>query len=55
MRRGNEWWVAGSDPSGVLYGCLELARRIEEDHRLPQQLDVTNRPALKIAVPISFG
>ena len=26
-RAGNDWLVIGSDPSGVLYGCLELARR----------------------------
>ena len=26
-RSGNDWLVAGSDPSGVLYGCLEMARR----------------------------
>jgi hypothetical protein len=48
MRSGDEWWVIGSDPSAVLYGCLELARRIEEDRQLPSQLDVTDRPALKI-------
>ncbi len=47
-QRGNEWWVAGSDPSGVLYGCLELARRMEESRGLPQQLDLTDRPVLKI-------
>ena len=48
MRSGRNWWVVGSDPSGALYGCLELARRIEENHRLPEQIDVTDRPALKI-------
>lgn len=47
-RSGNDWQVIGSDPSGVLYGCLELARRIEEIHSLPAHLEVTDRPALKI-------
>jgi hypothetical protein len=27
-RAGADWLVIGSDPSGVLDGCLELARRI---------------------------
>ncbi len=48
LRSGNDWRVIGSDPSGVLYGCLELARRIEENQRLPSQLDVTDRPVMKI-------
>lgn len=48
QRVGNDWLVVGSDPSGVLYGCLELARRIEEDRRMPDRLDVMDRPAFKI-------
>jgi hypothetical protein len=47
-RSGNDWLVVGSDPSGVLYGCLEMARRIEADRRTPAQLDVTDRPSFKI-------
>jgi hypothetical protein len=47
-RSGNDWLVVGSDASGVLYGCLEMARRIEADRRLPAQLDVSDRPAFKI-------
>src|SRR5690349_17379266 len=27
-RAGNNWLIVGSDPSGVLYGSLEMARRI---------------------------
>ena len=45
---GNNWLIVGSDPSGVLYGCLELTRLIEADHRLPGELDRSDRPALKI-------
>jgi hypothetical protein len=44
LRRGNMWLVVGSDPSGVLYGCLELARRVSETGRLPESLDVDDRP-----------
>jgi hypothetical protein len=47
-RAADDWLVIGSDPSGVLYGCLELARRIEETHSLPPHLDVKDQPALKI-------
>ena len=35
-RAGNRWVVVGSDPSGVLYGCLELARRITASRGLPR-------------------
>jgi hypothetical protein len=45
---GKDWLVVGSDPSGVLYGCLELARLVTAAHRLPEQLDIVDRPALKI-------
>jgi hypothetical protein len=47
-RAGNRWVVAGSDPSGVLYGCLELARRILAEHGLPRTIDVTDGPAFRI-------
>jgi hypothetical protein len=47
-RAGNRWVVEGSDPSGVLYGCLELARRVTAAHGLPRDLDVTDGPAFRI-------
>jgi len=47
-RVGDRWVVAGSDPSGVLYGCLELARRISASGRLPRAIDVTDGPAFRI-------
>lgn len=43
-RTGNTWAVTGSDPSGVLYGCLELARRVRDAGRLPDTLDVAEAP-----------
>lgn len=40
--------VVGGGDSGVLYGCLELARRVRESGALPRRLDVTERPALRL-------
>jgi len=45
---GNDWLVVGSDPSGVLYGCLELARRASASKTLPVQVELTDRPAFRI-------
>lgn len=43
--------VVGGDESGVLYGCLELARRIERAGRLPDALDVRETPAMLLRGP----
>ncbi len=48
LRRGNDWLIVGSDQSGVLYGCLELARRTAAAKSLPEELDFTDRPAFRI-------
>ena len=40
--------VAGSDPSGVLYGAMELADRIRAAHALPATLDYQDHPQLKL-------
>lgn len=45
-RSGNEWIVAGSDGSGALYGCLELARR-----GLQEQIDFADRPQFVLRGP----
>ena len=47
-RVGDTWIVAGSDPSGALYGSLELAERIEKDGALPLELDFEDHPSLKL-------
>lgn len=47
-RIGNTVIVAGYDPSGVLYGALELAHRIDEAHAIPATLDYEDHPQLKI-------
>jgi hypothetical protein len=45
---GKAWIVTGSDPSGVLYGELELADRIRAAHSLPEGIDDMEHPALKL-------
>ena len=45
---GKTWIVTGSDPSGVLYGELELADRIRSAHALPAGIDLMEHPALKL-------
>jgi hypothetical protein len=45
---GNTWVVTGSDPSGVLYGELELAARIKAGGVLPEGIDDMEHPALKL-------
>jgi hypothetical protein len=50
-RRGDVWTVTGSDASGVLYGCLELARRVRESGRLPEQMEFTDHPQFLLRGP----
>ena len=45
---GETWIVTGSDPSGVLYGELELADRIRAAKALPEGIDDMEHPALKL-------
>jgi hypothetical protein len=47
-RIGNTILVVGYDPSGVLYGALELADRIRAVHGIPAALDVDDHPQLKL-------
>jgi hypothetical protein len=47
-RVGNRWVVEGGDPSGVLYGCLDLARQISASRGLPRTIDMTDGPAFRI-------
>jgi len=50
-RNGDEWLVTGSDASGALYGCLELARRVRDTGRLPEQIDFTDHPQFLLRGP----
>jgi hypothetical protein len=47
-RLGNTIIVAGYDESGVLYGAIELADRINAAHAVPAELDYEDHPALKL-------
>lgn len=38
--------VSGSDASGALYGCLELAERIKESGTLPENLTFSDKPEM---------
>jgi hypothetical protein len=45
---GNQIAVVGADDSGTLYGCLELADRVENARRLPDRLYFIDAPAFKL-------
>ncbi len=45
---GKNWVVTGSDPSGVLYGELELADRVRAAGALPAGIDDMEHPTLKL-------
>ena len=47
-RIGNTIIVTGYDPSGVLYGALELADRIRAAHAIPATLDVKDHPQINL-------
>jgi hypothetical protein len=38
--------IAGGDASGVLYGCLELAERIQQAKALPAAIDINDKPQM---------
>lgn len=38
--------IAGSDASGVLYGCMELADRIQQQKKLPLNITITDAPEM---------
>ena len=40
--------VVADDDSGLLYGCLDLARRIRESGQIPADLQFSDRPAFKL-------
>jgi hypothetical protein len=43
--------IAGADDSGTLYGCLELAQRIEQSHQFPSDLRLVDAPTFVIRGP----
>ncbi|MEJ6981438.1 hypothetical protein WG906_13300 [Pedobacter sp. P351] len=38
--------IAGTDASGALYGCIELAERIKSEGKLPDNLNVSDKPEM---------
>jgi hypothetical protein len=38
--------IAGSDVSGVLYGCMELADRIQQQKKIPLNIAITDAPEM---------
>lgn len=43
--------IVGADDTGVLYGCLELAKRVSEKNALPTNLHFVDAPTLKLRGP----
>ena len=50
-RGANRLVVAGSDDTGTLYGCQELARIIRATGRLPSEISTQEAPAFKLRGP----
>ncbi|MEP6746770.1 MAG: hypothetical protein ABJB86_03540 [Bacteroidota bacterium] len=44
-KNGN-YVIAGADPSGVLYGCLELINQVTNTGKLPASIAVTDQPEM---------
>ncbi|SKC04905.1 alpha-d-galacturonidase [Dyadobacter psychrophilus] len=42
----NKIIIAGSDASGALYGCLEMAERVKKAGKVPEKLAVTDQPEM---------
>ncbi|MGM9507380.1 alpha-d-galacturonidase [Larkinella sp. GY13] len=42
----NPLLIVGADPSGVLYGCLELAEKINETGQLPETISLRDQPEM---------
>ncbi|WP_461102068.1 alpha-d-galacturonidase [Spirosoma koreense] len=38
--------IAGADPSGALYGCLELASQITETGKIPDKISLADKPEM---------
>jgi hypothetical protein len=51
LRIADRILVIGSDPSGALYGSLEFAKRIQTQHAVPAQLDITDHPVFSLRGP----
>jgi len=43
---GKSFKIVGNDNSGALYGCLELAERITDAHKLPANISFSDKPEM---------
>ncbi len=43
---GRSVLIGASDASGLLYGCLELADRINAQHKIPDKLSIKDKPEM---------
>lgn len=39
-------YIIGADASGALYGCLELAEQVAKSGKIPEQIELTDRPEM---------
>lgn len=44
--------IVGGDATGALYGCLEMAKRIEKEGRIPRVLAFQDAPVFKLRGPV---
>ncbi len=44
--------IAGTDPTGCLYGCLEWIDRFRKEGEVPMELAFTDQPAFKLRGPV---
>ncbi len=38
--------IGGADPSGTLYGCIEIANRVKRNGKLPHNIDMADQPEM---------
>jgi len=47
-RKGFSIEITGDDASGALYGCITLAKIIREEKRLPEKLNIADKPEMTL-------
>lgn len=49
---GQLYVIVGADATGVLYGCLEFAERLQKEGAVPHEIFFGDAPALKLRGPV---
>jgi len=44
----NRLWIQGNDASGALYGCIDLAKKTASEQKLPENLNYSDYPKMKL-------